>query len=504
MASVRKTKPDSKILFRTAIAFLITFLLCTFVGFVMVQNRMDAEREQMERLILEHSYSLNEVISRQLYRTQALAALVIKGDGTVENFQEIAPVIAADVPALAAFLLAPGGIVVDAYPPEDNPTVVGLNFFDEDDHDGNREAILARDTGELVMGGPFLLRRGIMGLTGRYPVYINTEAGENHFWGLVAVSLKFPEALDGAGLSMLEYHGLFYELWRINPDTDERQVIASNSDSGPGGAYVERAVNIHNAEWYFRIFPLRPWYAHLETWFLLLGALAISLFIAFVMQTKNEQVRQKELELAEGKVSIMLSQIQPHFLYNVLSTIAQLCDEAPAKAKKATLDFSTYLRNNMESLNDNSLISVEKELEHVKGYLHLEKAIFGDEPNGNRLSVIFHIEAGGFFLPPLTIQPIAENAVKHGVGRKEGGGAITISVSENENEFLVAVSDDGVGYDVDGQPAMKSGQSGSVSRNHVGINNVRSRLAVMCGGTLEISSKIGKGTTAVIKIPKAT
>jgi hypothetical protein len=482
---MRQFKPCKRIHIRTVIAFLLTFFLCAVVGFIAIQNIYTAEKERLELLILEHTYRLNEVISRQLYRTQALAALVIKGDGAVEDFQEIAAVIAADVPALAAFLLAPGGIVIDAYPLEDNPTVVGLNFLDELDHDGNREAIIARDTGELVMGGPFVLRSGIMGLTGRYPVYMDTGAG-SEFWGLVAVSLKFPEALDGAALSMLEYQGLTYELWRINPDTNERQVIATNNENGsPNVSYVERAVYIHHAQWYFRIYPMLSWYQHPETWILFLGALSISLFVAFVMQA----VRQKELELTHSKVAIMLTQIQPHFLYNALAAIAQLCKDNPAKAEKATIDFSTYLRGNMESLGDKGLITVEKELLHVKGYLDLEAMIYDDT-----LHVVYNIESGGFMLPPLTIQPIVENAVKHGVGQKEDGGTVTVSVRETDTDYLVIVSDDGVGFDTS-----KPHQD---DREHIGVENVRRRLKEQCGGTLVIESEPGIGTTVTMKLPK--
>jgi len=273
---------------KIVITFFIAFLLCGFVGFITVQNRISTEREQKERLILEHSNKLNDIISKQLNKTQALAALVIRGDGTVDNFQRTAAVLARDVPTLANFLLAPGGVVSDVYPLEGNETVIGLDFFNEAGHAGNIEAIQARDSGELVMAGPFMLRQGIVGLTGRYPVYIESDTGEQVFWGLVSVSLKFPEALDDTGLSLLDSRDLSYELWRINPDTMEEQVIATNSDlHATNTAYLERLVKIHNAEWYFRIYITSSWYEYPETWISLLVALSISLFIAFIMQAQR-------------------------------------------------------------------------------------------------------------------------------------------------------------------------------------------------------------------------
>jgi len=289
-------KSITQIYIRTALVFLVMFILFGFIGFVTVRNRMNVENEQIEKLILEQSGRLNDVISKQLHKTQALAALVIKGDGTVEDFQKTAAILASDLPTLANFLFAPGGVVADVYPMEGNEAVLGLDFFNEVGHAGNREAILARDTGELVMAGPFMLRQGNMGITGRYPVYLEREEGQMYFWGLVSVSLKYPEALDDVGLALLESQGIFYELWRINPDTYEKQIIAGNSEHlALNTAYTQRLVEIHNAEWYFRIYFTHSWYEYPETWISVLAAIAISLFIAFVMQSKHaadEQTRR--------------------------------------------------------------------------------------------------------------------------------------------------------------------------------------------------------------------
>jgi hypothetical protein len=297
MIDMRRKKWVKRLYKETIAIFLTTFLLCTFVGFIIVQNKIETERLQIEQLILESCYRINEVVSKQLYKTQALAALVIKGDGTVNNFQGIAAFITEDNPALANVLLAPDGVVTDVYPNDSiHAAVIGLDFFNEVDHPGNKEAIMARDTDELLMAGPFMLRQGIIGLVGRYPVYINTETEGRKFWGLVSVSLKFPEALDGAGLSLLEYQGLSYELWRINPDTLEKQIIASNREhSGSGGAYVERAVNILNAEWFFRIYPAYPWYKYPETWISVIAGILVSLLVATTIQNYQGLKRLRHL-----------------------------------------------------------------------------------------------------------------------------------------------------------------------------------------------------------------
>ncbi|MDR2596311.1 MAG: histidine kinase [Treponema sp.] len=196
-----------------------------------------------------------------------------------------------------------------------------------------------------------------------------------------------------------------------------------------------------------------------------------------------------ENKLTQSRIYIILSQIQPHFLYNALAVISRLCDKDPAEAKKATINFSNYLRANMNLLESVEPIPFENELNHTIGFLNLAKAMYGEA-----LNVIYDIQTKNFKLPALTMQPIVENAVKHGIGKKEGGGTITISTKETDSGYLVIITDDGVGFE--------QGKIAENGQQHIGINNVRLRLSVQCGGTLEIKSEIGTGTGVTISIPK--
>ena len=200
-------------------------------------------------------------------------------------------------------------------------------------------------------------------------------------------------------------------------------------------------------------------------------------------------LREQELELAEGRITAMLSQIQPHFLYNSLTAIRQLCRSDPALAGETIVEFSNYLRGNLDSLLIKEPIPFERELSHVETYLALEKKRFGD-----KLNVVYDIRARDFFVPALSLQPIVENSVRHGITKLERNGTLTIITEEAEFEYHITVIDDGAGFDPD-----RPKQDG---RSHVGIENTRSRIALMCNGTLSIHSGKGAGTTAVISIPK--
>ena len=223
---------------------------------------------------------------------------------------------------------------------------------------------------------------------------------------------------------------------------------------------------------------------------LYISSTLIIMFIFIGMQAElSKAAKEKELQLTRSRVAVMLSQIQPHFLYNSLASISHLCDEDPERAKKVTQEFSDYLRANMSSLEDTQPIPFEQELKHVKCFLSLKKAMLGDA-----LTVNYDIRENDFKLPSLTVQPIVENAVRHGIEKRAGGGKITITTCEEDNNYLVIVSDNGVGFNI---KLLENSE-----QTHIGIKNVRQRLLDQCNGTMAIISKKGIGSTVTIAIPK--
>ena len=192
-------------------------------------------------------------------------------------------------------------------------------------------------------------------------------------------------------------------------------------------------------------------------------------------------------ELSEHRIATMISQIKPHFIYNTLGSICQLCLEQPEKAAELTRDFSQYLRGNFSELENSKPVLLSKELEHVKHYVNVEQVRFPD------ITVDFDIRCDNFFLPALSVQPLVENAIKHGLMGLESGGSVTVSAYETDTDYCVRVTDNGVGFDVNAQPD---------DDRHIGIKNIRERISAICGGRLTVESTPGSGTTAVIYIPK--
>ena len=205
---------------------------------------------------------------------------------------------------------------------------------------------------------------------------------------------------------------------------------------------------------------------------------------------KAEELEKEKItldaELARSRISTLMSQIHPHFVYNTLGSIEQLCELDPPKAAKLVNDFSKYLRGNFGEIDNTRLIRVSKELEHTEYYIGIEKVRFPD------IEFITEMNCCDFSIPALTIQPIVENAVKHGILKRESGGTIKVKLYETDSSYFISVKDNGVGFDV----------SELERENHIGLRNIKSRLEAMCGGILRIESIVGVGTKITVEIPK--
>ena len=192
-------------------------------------------------------------------------------------------------------------------------------------------------------------------------------------------------------------------------------------------------------------------------------------------------------QLTESRVSTMMSQIRPHFIYNTLGSIEQLCNIDPRKAGELVHNFAKYLRGNFGELDNPKPILMSQEMEHVHHYISIENVRFPD------MTFSFEMNSDDFHIPALTIQPIVENAIKHGLMRLPKGGTIRVVSYETDTHYCVTVEDDGVGFDTN---VLLD------ERKHVGIRNIRGRLKAMVNGTLEIESTEGVGTKVLIMIPK--
>ncbi len=225
---------------------------------------------------------------------------------------------------------------------------------------------------------------------------------------------------------------------------------------------------------------------HIDEAFVL-GVIMFYMYLANMYEREiEESLMQKELELSKSELSLLRQQIRPHFIFNSLSIIKSLIRSNPDKAVEGLENFSDYLRANLDVLKSQELVSFDEELDNIEAYVSLALA---DESKG--VNVVYDIKEKYFRLPPLSIEPLVENAIIHGIA---GGGTVNVSTMSDEESYIVVVADDGVGFDTGGTPQEKK-------RRGIGVENVRARIEKQCGGSLDIKSD-SDGTVVTVRIPK--
>ena len=216
----------------------------------------------------------------------------------------------------------------------------------------------------------------------------------------------------------------------------------------------------------------------------------LSMFFIILHDQAEQNMRQQQ-EIAHQRSSIMILQMRPHFIYNTMMSIYYLCKQDPDLAQQVTLDFTTYLRRNFTALASEEPIPFSEELEHTRTYLAVEQAQFDD-----MLFIDYDTPHVDFRLPPLTLQPIAENAVKHGMNPDSAPLRIRITTRRTGSGSEIIVEDNGPGFDP--EDGFKPTDD---SEPHVALKNIRERLEIMCNGKMTIVPREGGGTLVRVTIP---
>ncbi len=198
-------------------------------------------------------------------------------------------------------------------------------------------------------------------------------------------------------------------------------------------------------------------------------------------------IAHNEAKLADSRFAMMMSQIRSHFIFNILNAISGMCKYDPEKADRTIVHFARFLRSNIDIMQDNDLVHFHNALRHLEDYIALEQVRYGD-----KIQFKTDITEDDFMLPPLVMQPIVENSIKHGIVSKTNGGTITLRTSKDDDNIYITIEDDGIGYD----------DSLDISEKSIGLRNIRFRLQYMINGSLKIESAVNIGTKTIITIPR--
>ena len=215
----------------------------------------------------------------------------------------------------------------------------------------------------------------------------------------------------------------------------------------------------------------------------------LSMF-GIILCDQIEQYMRQQREIAHQRASIMVLQMRPHFIFNTMMSIYYLCAQDSKKAQQVTLDFTSYLRKNFSAIASENTIPFANELEHTRAYLAVEQVQFED-----CLFVEYDTPHTRFRVPPLTLQPIVENAVKHGMDPDSAPLRICIRTRETDAGHEITVEDNGPGF---AQTNMDE------SEPHIALANIQHRLEIMCGGKLTVMPREGGGTVVKVILPETT
>lgn len=232
---------------------------------------------------------------------------------------------------------------------------------------------------------------------------------------------------------------------------------------------------ILNVQLFVSVFPLIE---------IAIAITALSMY-GIILSDQIEQYLRQQREIAHQSASILVLQMRPHFIHNTMMSIYYLCQQDPAEAQRVTLNFNTYLEKNLAALASEETIPFSDELEHTRAYLNVEQALYGEN-----LFVDYDTPHTLFRMPPLTLQPIVENAVKHALDPDSDPVRISIQTRKTDSGSEVVVSDNGPGFEpVDDM------------KPHIALKNIQQRLEMMCGGKMTITPREGGGTVVKLTIP---
>lgn len=226
-------------------------------------------------------------------------------------------------------------------------------------------------------------------------------------------------------------------------------------------------------------------------------SVSITALIVFILHEKNKAVvmadKAKEHEktqrlLAENRLAMMYAQIEPHFINNTMNAVAELCHTDPERAAETITHFSGFLQDKIEAVDRRTLVPLYKEIELIKEYLAVEYA-----DTNKVFRVEYDIKKSDFRIPQLTIQPLVENAVRHGIDRYSDKSLITIRTYEDEDNIFITVADNGT--------AEKDEYNGTAGKRSIGLDNISERLKLECNGEVIVNTD-DNGTVATIRLPK--
>ena len=534
-----KNKIDKKVIrIRAALVFLTMFGIIW--GCTLLVNENQKKREQ-----LKAAYTAESTISRvevQLNRYMAESDLVKKSieDGLMisdAQFAQLSRLMQDEDYIIKTHEIAKDGIVSQIYPIQGNENAMGFNVLE--DSERKKAALLARDSGEYTIAGPFDLVQGGTGVLLFDPVYQTDAQGNKKFWGFSVLVMDWEKFIDKMELDKLEDAGYHYQIWKRGNKDDEQVVIAQCVNFEKEDT-LEVACEVPNDTWYFEIIPENGWITLIQRlWGLLISFMTafiiMTVYLQFKMRRYREQIHETQLEKAVHEAKCA-NEAKTRFLFNMshdirtpMNAIIGFADllEKHIDEKERVRDYIGKIKSSSEFLL--SLINYVLETARIEsGKMSLKKEVccasrliesltdvFEPEvcKKGLTYSYTKDIEHEYVMGDDTKVREIFINIIGNSLKYTPAGGKITIDIREipfdreNYIAYKIVVEDTGIGMSEDYLPHIfeefsreHTSTESKVVGTGLGLPIVKALIDLM-GGTIEIESEVGKGTKTTVMIP---
>ena len=534
-----KNKIDKKVIrIRAALVFLTMFGIIW--GCTLLVNENQKKREQ-----LKAAYTAESTISRvevQLNRYMAESDLVKKSieDGLMisdAQFAQLFRLMQDEDYIIKTHEIAKDGIVSQIYPIQGNENAMGFNVLE--DSERKKAALLARDSGEYTIAGPFDLVQGGTGVLLFDPVYQTDAQGNEKFWGFSILVMDWEKFIDKMELDKLEDAGYHYQIWKRDNKDNEKVVIAQCVNFEKEDI-LEVACEVPNDTWYFEIIPENGWITLIQRlWGLLISFMSsfiiMIVYLQFRMRRYREKIHETELEKAVHEAKCA-NEAKTRFLFNMshdirtpINAIIGFADllEKHIDEKERVRDYIGKIKSSSEFLL--SLINYVLETARIEsGKTSLKKEvccasrliesltdIFEPEvcKKGLTYSYTKDIEHEYVMGDETKVREIFINIIGNSLKYTPAGGKITIDIREipfdreNYIAYKIVVEDTGIGMSEDYLPHIfeefsreHTSTESKVVGTGLGLPIVKALIDLM-GGTIEIESEVGKGTKTTVMIP---
>lgn len=533
----KDSKLYKKIRFHCYIVGLITFLTALIVGTFLLHNLEKDEKTTGKYMAQITEKRVRARLDQYIMLSDLLGNYISAGENLDENtFSELAEKIPNEDGVIKAFELAPDGIVTDIYPKQGNEGAFGLDTLQEDER--KKDAVLARDSGEYTLGGPYHLKQGGTGALLFNPVYQDNNSDQHEFWGFVILVIDWDRFIGEINLNYLSDADFCYRIWTYDRDSSDRIILAESQDDMPDNILTVECT-VPNNTWYFDIIPSGGWIPRSYLIMCIVVSYVFSLLIAtvfYLTSSKKYRERQYEAELEKSAEQAKnANEAKTRFLFNMSHDIRT--------PMNAIVGFSGLLEKNLQNekkakeylgkiqASSNLLLMIINQVlemariesgtavlqlkaEDMDALFHQVNTVFEEDIRKKNLQYHADLDIRHHYAvcDQTKFLEIMLNIISNAIKYTPEGHSIRVEVHEEVSEnpskvrYIFSCEDTGIGMSEEYLPHIyeEFSREHTTTENKVpgtglGLPIIKSMIELM-GGSIQVESRLGIGTKFTVDL----